>query len=87
MPRRLDFVRLRVGDDEFEVAFTVALEVAERAARAPDDDARSAAARIRAAGASQPIRLSAEELAALACVIDAWEIEVVTVRRLRGRLP
>jgi hypothetical protein len=80
------FVRFRVGDDELGVAFTVALELAERAARAPDD-AGSAAARIRAAGASRPIRLSAEELAALACVIDAWEIEVVTVWRLRGRLP
>ncbi len=71
MPRRLDFVRFHVGDDELEVAFTIALELAERAARAPNDAARTAAARIRAAGASRPVRLSAVELAALAEVIDA----------------
>jgi hypothetical protein len=39
--------------------------------------------RDRAAGASRPIRLSPEELAALARVIDAWQAEVETVRRLR----
>ncbi|SRR6266496_2308494 len=33
VPRRLDFVRFRVGDDEIEVAFVVALELAERAVR------------------------------------------------------
>jgi uncharacterized protein YecE (DUF72 family) len=87
VPRRLDFVRFRVGDDELEVAFTVALELAERAARAPDEHARTAAARLRGAGATRPIRLSPEELAALAWVIDEWEIEAETVRRLRGRLP
>jgi hypothetical protein len=86
MPRRLDFVRFRVGDDELEVAFALALDLAERAARAPDDAARSAAARIRGAGASRPIRLSASELAALGQVIDAWELEVETVRKLRERL-
>ena len=85
MPRRLDFVR--VGGGELEVAFTIALEVAARAARAPDDEARSAAARIRAAGASRPIKLSPEELAALAQVIDAWEVDASTARRLRERLP
>jgi hypothetical protein len=33
-PRRLDFGRFRVGDDELEVGFVVALELAARAARA-----------------------------------------------------
>ena len=71
MPRRLDYVRFRVGDDELEVAFLVALELAERAARAHDDEARSAAAKIRGAGATRPIRLSPEESVALGQVIDA----------------
>jgi hypothetical protein len=87
VPPRLDFVRFRVGDEELEVAFTVAIELAQRAGRAPDDAARSAAARIRGAGASRPVRLSPEELAALGRVIDAWELEAATVRRLRERLP
>jgi hypothetical protein len=87
VPRRLDFVRFRIGDDEIEVSFTVALEIAERAARASDDAARSAARRIRAAGASRPIKLSPTEFAAMAAVIDAWELETETVRRLRARIP
>ena len=86
MPRRLDFVRFRVGAGEIEVAFTAALELAERATRAPDQAARFAAERIRRAGASRPIWLSEDELAALADVIDAWEADVATVRRLRERL-
>jgi hypothetical protein len=86
LPRRLDFVTFRVGDDDVEVAFTLALELAERAARAPDDAARSAASRIRGAGASRPVKLEPEELAALAQVIDAWEAEAETVRRLRRRV-
>jgi hypothetical protein len=86
VPRRLDFVRFRVGDNELEVAFTVALELAGRAERSPDDDARSAAQKIRGAGASRPVRLSAGELAALGRIIDAWEVEAETVRRLRERL-
>ena len=87
MPRRLDFVRFRLGDDdEIEVSFTVALEIADRASRAPDDAARSAASRIRGAGASRPIRLERAEIAALARVIDAWETEAETVRQLRDRL-
>jgi hypothetical protein len=87
MPRRLDFVRFDLGDAELEVAFTLAAELAERAAHAPDEAARSAAARIRGAGASRPIRLEPDELAALAAVIDEWEAEAETVRRLRERLP
>jgi hypothetical protein len=87
MPRHLDFVTFRVGDDELQVEFTVALELAARAFRAPDDAARSAAARIRGAGASRPVRLEPEELAAFAQVIDAWQAEAETVRRLRERLP
>jgi hypothetical protein len=86
VPRRLDSVTFRVGDDEVKVAFTLALELAERAARAPDDAARSAAARIRGAGASRPVHLSEEELVALAGVIDAWSIEGETARRLRELL-
>jgi hypothetical protein len=85
-PRRLDFVRFRVGNDDVEVAFTLALELAERTARAPDDAARSAAARIRGAGASRPVRLSTAESAALAGVIDDWSIEAGTARRLRELL-
>jgi len=80
-------VRFRVGDDELEVAFTVALELAERAAQAPEEDARTAARRIRAVGASRPIRLSLEELAALARVLDSWGFDASTVRWLRERLP
>jgi len=87
VPRRLDFVRFRVGDDELEVAFTVALELADRAARARGEAARKVAARIRGAGASRPIKLSTEEREALGRVIDAWELEASTVRRLRERLP
>ena len=87
MPRRLDYVRFRLGEDELEVAFVLALELAYRAERADDDAARSAAARIRGAGASRPVRLSADEQSALARVIDEWELEVETVRRLRERLP
>jgi hypothetical protein len=75
VPRRLDFVRFRVADDEIEVGFMVALELAVRTARAPDDEARTAAAQIRAAGASRPIS------------DDGWEVDAATVRRLRGRLP
>jgi uncharacterized protein YecE (DUF72 family) len=87
VPRRLDFVRFQVGDDEVEVAFVVAHEIAARAARAPDEAARSAAARIHAAGASRPIKLDQAELAALAAVIDAWQAEAETLRHLRERLP
>jgi hypothetical protein len=87
VPRRLDFVRFRINGEELEVAFTIALELAERGAKAPDEAARSAAERIRAAGASRPMRLTGEEFAALAGVIDQWEAEALTVRRLRARLP
>ena len=76
----------RVGDAEVFIAITLALELAERAARAPDDAARSAASRIRGAGASRPVRLSAAELAALAQVIDAWSVEAESARRLRELL-
>jgi len=87
VPRRLDFVRFRAGNYELDVAFTVALELAERAARTPDEHARTAADRIRGAGASRPVRLSPEELTALGRVIDEWEVDVETVHRLRSRLP
>jgi hypothetical protein len=87
VPRRLDFVHFRLGDAEVQVSFTVAHEIAERAARAPDDAARSAAGKIRGAGASSPIRLDDDERAALAAVIDAWQVEGDTLRRLRERLP
>jgi hypothetical protein len=87
VPRRLDFVHFRLGDDELEVAFTLALELANRATREPDEAARSAGARIRGAGASRPIKLSADEQAALARVIDGWAGEAASVQRLRKRLP
>jgi hypothetical protein len=41
MPRRLDFVRFCIGDDEVEVAFMVALELAGRCEPAADEEARS----------------------------------------------
>jgi hypothetical protein len=65
----------------------VAHEIARRAAHTTDEAARSAGAKIRGAGASRPIKLEPEELAALAAVIDAWEAETATLRRLRVRLP
>jgi hypothetical protein len=86
VPRRLDFVRFRVDDEELKVAFTVALELAARAAAAPDEAARSAGARIRGAGASRPIVLTEPEQAALARVIDAWTKDAATVEQLRERL-
>jgi hypothetical protein len=82
---RLNFVRVRVGDDKLAVSFTVALELAERASRAPDDDARRVAEKILRAGASRPIVLTGGQLAALAR-IDAWEADAETVRELRQRL-
>jgi hypothetical protein len=84
---RLNFARVRVGDDELAVAFTVALELAERASHALDDDARRVAEKIRGAGASRPIVLTGAQLEALARVIDAWEEDAETVRALRFRLP
>jgi hypothetical protein len=86
MPRRFDFVHFHIGDAEVEEAFMVAHEIARRAAHTTDEAARSAGAKIRA-GASRPIRLDARELTALAAVIDAWQVEAETVRRLRERLP
>jgi hypothetical protein len=80
-------VTFRVDDDELEVTFVLALELAYRAERADNEAARSAAARIRGAGASRLVQLSAEEQRALGRVIDEWELEVETVRRLRERLP
>jgi uncharacterized protein YecE (DUF72 family) len=87
VPRRLDFVHFQIGDDELEVAFVLAHELAKRAKRAPDEAARGAAARIVGAGASRPISLSPEEQAALARVINAWAAEAESVWRLRKRLP
>jgi predicted nucleic acid-binding protein len=83
---RLNFVRFRIGDDELAVSFTVALELAERASRALDDDAREVAGKIRGAGASRPVVLTDEQLAALARVTDLWERNAETVRELRQRL-
>jgi selenocysteine lyase/cysteine desulfurase len=87
VPRRLDFVRFRIGDGDLEAAFGIAHELAERATRALDEAARTAGARILGAGASRPIVLSSSEQAALARVIDAWSDEPVSLVRLRKRLP
>jgi hypothetical protein len=54
VPNRLDFVHFRVGRDDLRVAVQVALELTERARRAPDEAAQSAAAKI-VASASRPI--------------------------------
>lgn len=88
---RLDFVRFRIGDDEVTVGFLAALDLAERCSRAVteagrDDIAREVARKIRGAGASRPIVLSPEHLAALARVIDAWERDAATVLQLRERI-
>jgi len=83
---RLDFVHFGVDRDDVAVAFQVAHELAERARRAPNEAARSAAAKIIGAGASRPIVLSTDEQAALARVIDAWTEEGASVERLRKRL-
>ena len=64
----------------------VALELAGRAQRSSDEDERSAAQKIRGAGDSRPVRPSPDELAAFARVIDAWETEAETARRLREQL-
>ena len=64
----------------------VALELAGRCERTADEDARLAGQRIRAAGASRPIRPSEAEQEALVGVIDTWELEAMTVRLLRERL-
>jgi hypothetical protein len=87
VPRRLDFVHFRVGRDDLEVVFQIALELAFRAERAPDEAARSAAAKIIGAGASRPIHLSEDEQAALGRVIDEWASDGVSALRLRERLP
>lgn len=87
MPHRLDFVHFRIGRDDCAVAFHVALELAERARRAPNEAARSAAAKIIGTGASRPIQLSEDEQAAFGRVIDEWASEGVSALRFRERLP
>jgi hypothetical protein len=86
VPQRRDSVRFVVGDREIAVAFLVALELAERAARTHDADIRAVGARIRGAGASSPVVLSVSESTALARVIDEWELDATTVRSLRSHL-
>jgi hypothetical protein len=87
MPRRLDFVRFRVADLEIDVDWRIAKEICDRCATTDDPHARTAAKRIAAVGASRPAVLDAGELVALAKVIDEWEIEAETLRRLREELP
>jgi hypothetical protein len=67
VPRRLDFVRFRVGEDELDVAFRLALELAERATRTQDAAARSAAAKRTAflAAGAKPLRGVARRVARL----------------------
>jgi hypothetical protein len=87
VPRRLDLFHFRVGRDDVAVAFQVALKLAERAQRAPDEASRNAAAKIIGAGASRPIDLSTDEQTALGRVIDEWTSEAASAWRLRKRLP
>lgn len=61
-----------MGRDDLEVAFQDVLGLAERARRAPDEAARSAAPKIIGVGISRSIVLSLEKRAALAQVIDGW---------------
>lgn len=87
MPDRLDYVHFEIDYHETSLAIMLALELAERAARTHDADARSVGAKIRRAGASGAVRLSGKELAAFAGVIDAWQADAETVRALREQLP
>jgi hypothetical protein len=80
------FVRFRVGEEELEVAFMVALELAVRCERSADEDARAAAQKIRGAGASRPIVLSSTEQAALASLCAGERDAVQVLRRLLGRV-
>ena len=83
MPKRLDVVRFVVGDREVPVAWDLAVEIRDRCIRADDPFAREAAARIRAVGATRPVTLTREQLAALLVVLERWEVEVGTGRVLR----
>jgi hypothetical protein len=83
MPQRLDVVRFVVGDRELPVAWDLATEIRDRCIRADDPFAREAAARMRDVGASRPVTLNREQLAALLAVLDRWEAEAETGRLLR----
>ena len=83
MPKRLDVVRVVVGDQEVEVAWDLATELRDRCIHADDPFAREAAARMRAVGATRPVTLTREQLAALLIVLERWEVEAEAGRRLR----
>lgn len=86
MPQRLDVVRFVVGDRELEVAWDLAAEIRDRCERADDGTAREVAARIRAVGATRPVTLNRGQLVALLVVLERWEVEAESGRRLREAL-
>ena len=83
VPQRLDVVRFVVGDREIPVAWDLAVELRDRCMRADDPFAREVAARMRAVGATRPVTLSREQLAALLAVLVRWEVEAETGRLLQ----
>jgi hypothetical protein len=83
VPPRLDVVRFVVGDQEIEVAWDIVAELRDRCERADDAVAREVAVRLRAVGATRPVKLTRDQLAALLVVLDRWEVETETARRLR----
>jgi hypothetical protein len=83
VPERLDTVRFLVGDQELEVAWDLAVEIRESCHCADDAAARDVAARMHAVGATRPVALSRGQLAALLVVLEQWDIEAETGRRLR----
>jgi len=83
VPKRLDVVRFTIGNREIPVAWDLAVEIRDRCIRADDPFAREVAARMRAVGATSPVRLSRDQLAALLAVLERWEVEAETGRLLR----
>jgi len=79
-------VHFRIGRDDIEVAFQVALEFAERALEPLPTPRGNSVAEIIRAGASRPIKLPTDERAALGRAIDGWAAEGASVWRLRKRL-
>jgi hypothetical protein len=83
VPKRLDVVRFAVGERELPVAWDIAAELRDRCERDDDRTAHEVAEQMRAVGATRPVTLTREQLAALLAVLERWEIEVETGRLLR----
>jgi hypothetical protein len=79
----LAVVRFVVGDREIPVAWDIAADLRDRCIRADDPFAREVAAQMRATGATRPVSLTRDQLAALLAVPERWEVEAETARLLR----